>query len=139
MSFKEKFKYSNEIKCWIYTPFLISNTQYEKSDWDAVDTIINDFIENQEYYKYEGNSALINYAREIDFFSKEEFDDLDLDFGQVRLLFRHQKLEGLKLTYSVKEDGTQKIHWKDLYGIWVVEFMGRTVSKVDRVSMIDFD
>ena len=139
MSLKEDFKFSNESKCWIYASFLLSNSQYENCEWETINTIINDFFENREYYVDEGKKALLGYASEIDFFSKEEFDDLVFDFGQARLLIKHQKPEGFRLAYSVKDDGTQKIHWKDLYGIWTVDFAGRTIRQVNRVEMIDFN
>lgn len=139
MSLKEAFKFSQERRCWINPPFLISNSQYENTDSESVDDSVNDFIKNQKYYKDEGRKAIFNYAEKINFFSIEEFDDLDFYFGQVILLFKHRKPYGFRLIYSVKDDGTQKIHWKDVYGIWVVDFVDQSITKVNRVTMIDFD
>jgi hypothetical protein len=139
VSLKEEFKFSNERKYWVNPPFLISNSEYENTDWEGVDDIIKDVIKNQDYYTDEGRKALFNHAEKINFFSKEEFDDLDFSFGQVILLFKHRKPHGFRLTYSVKDDGTQKIHWKDVYGIWVVDFIDQSITNVNRMTMIDFD
>jgi hypothetical protein len=139
MNLKEKFEFSTESGCWIYFPFFVSKTQYENCDWTTIETIFCGFLENQEFFIEEGKRALFNYAKEINFFSPEELDDLSFDNPECRLLFRDQTLSGFKLIYSVQEDGTQKIPWKDLYGIWTVDFIDRTITHVDRVAMLDVD
>ena len=52
---------------------------------------------------------MFSYAKQIHFFSEEEFDDLGFDNPECTLLVRNHKLEGFKLLFSVQEDGTQKI------------------------------
>lgn len=139
MSLKETFRFSSERKCWINSPFLISNKHFETADSESLNDCITTFTRNQNYYKDEAKKVLLHYARNIDFFSKEEFEDLEFDFGQAILLFQNRKFYGFRLTYSVKDDGTQKISWKDVYGIWTVDIIDNVICNACRVTMINFD
>lgn len=139
MTFKDDFTFSKEGKAWIHKPFIISDQLYKRLDWETVDRIFRNFLDRREIMIQEGKRALFNHAEKIKFFSNEEFADLDFEFGEACLFLQDKNVIGLKLIYSVPDDGTQKIHWKDLYGIWIVDFIGHSPVDAKRVGSFNFE
>lgn len=129
---KQDFKYNAQSKVWINFPFLITDIQYEVMDWAEFDAFIKYFKVNQIELIRRSTDALMRYAKDIGFFSNEEFDDLKFTLFDVSPKIDNGLFKGFIISYGVDEDENSKIPWKDVYGIWKVEFSNNEIINVVR-------
>ena len=132
MKKKEDFQFNKEGNQWVCRPFVISTNQYETMDWIEFKAFSRHFFNFRIDNERKSIKALFDYAKEIDFFTKEEFDDLGFVLFDVTLLMDGAKIKGFVMNYGVDENENSKIPWKDLYGIWKVFLEENEVKRVTR-------
>ncbi len=125
--FKDEFEFNREYNQWVNFPFVISNRDFHKIDW----LIFNDYFEKvlrrQDKIQNESIDAIIEYAKDIKFFTKDELNDLKLGIFDIEIQISKSRIVGLIVSYGVEEDENSKIPWKDVYGIWKVYYEGERI------------
>lgn len=130
---RNMFTYSESGEEWYHLLYSITDNQYNNIDFKTLSDMIL-FSENKSsLLENISQKAIMNYAKEINFFTKEEYEDLVFEYLDTVFEDRNGILESFTRTYSVNEDEeTTKIFWKDVYGVWKVTFNWGDVIKVVR-------
>ena len=118
---------------WIKNPFVISSQSFNYIDWGIFTKIFNDLAAMQSEINEKSVKALISYAHSIDFFTNDEFDDLEFLLLSIELEIKKSVISSFVVNYRVTEDENTKIPWKDVYGIWEVHFRDFEIVETKRL------
>lgn len=130
---RSSFEYYDILNSWMYLSYSISQEQYDIIDYKELSDLINFSEKNFEILESLSQESILKYAKEIEFFSDEEFEDLEFEYIDTVFNVKNGKLVSFTRTYSVSEnEETTKIFWKDVYGVWKVTFKGCDIIKVVR-------
>ncbi len=131
-SVKENFEYNKEDNHWIDFPYVISKEEFVQIDWMQFEPNYDKLCKRKREIEKKSINAILNYARTINFFTDEEFEDLKFGIFDIQLNLNDSQISGYIVSYGVDEDGSSKIPWKDVYGVWKVFFEGNTIVQVQR-------
>ncbi|MCT4639681.1 MAG: hypothetical protein N4A72_18425 [Bacteroidales bacterium] len=129
---KDRFEYDSNEQHWIDFPFIISASDFKTIDWDIFEKPYNDTVNSRHVIEEESVKAILNYVKEIGFFNKEEFDDLEFGIFDIQLILKDYQVVECVTSYFVDEDENSKIYWKDIYGVWKAYYKSGVIYKVER-------
>jgi len=130
---KSCFEYYEILKYWMYLSYSLTDEQYNKANYQSLSRLINSLENDTKYFETLSQKAILNHAKEINFFTDEEYNDLVFEYIDTVFEFNNEEIESFTRCYSVSEDEeTTKIFWKDVYGVWKVTFKDREIINTIR-------
>ncbi len=132
MTIKERFKYIKERDEWRFNPYVISNKIFNSIDWFFFEKNFEEFLKKQPEINEKSVEALLKYAKSINFFTEEEFDDLEFLQLEIDLLITKSFISDFIVYYCVTENEKSRIPWKDVYGVWEVHYQDFEIIKTIR-------
>ncbi len=116
----------------MFYPYIILSNQYDSIDWAKFELSLNKVEAKREEIEAESISRILKYAKELNFFTKEEYEDLEFGIFDIELNIVQSEITKFVTSYGIDENENSKVHWKDIYGVWKVFFENNKVIDVVR-------